>query len=149
MLPVQYIFSQIKIGNKNGECDGIYWLDKYSDHANPDSIRVVGSLKTVYSEVLTAPNGYIKINDKRYYADTSGNVDFKIKPGKYSVYAENIYSYGISTNIIEFVSGTAYQFFSYLKPLPPFADRVIDFPSEPAKPVKKLSSRAHDINKLN
>ena len=63
LFPEHHLFSQNQILNTNGECKGIYWLDKSSDYSNPDSIRIVGSIKRVTDILQSEPYCVLIINN--------------------------------------------------------------------------------------
>ncbi|MBA3673731.1 MAG: hypothetical protein H0W75_02035 [Chitinophagaceae bacterium] len=118
----QLSFSQKNTLKKQACNKGTYWLYRNYDKKNPDSIRVFGSIRRVNKNLESDPYGYLLINKIKYKADKDGKFDFKIKPGKYSVYAKNPFTYGIITEIIKFDIGVFYEFSFYLNQLPPIAD---------------------------
>ncbi len=100
---------------KKEDCKGTYSLSFGADKKKSDSVHISGSITAIQrDELFKNPYCYLKINGIKYNADKDGNFDFKIKPGKYSVYARNPHTYGLTTSPINFLIGNTYFFNFYL-----------------------------------
>jgi hypothetical protein len=122
LIPLHNLYCQIKNVKWKGKCTGTFWVERRPNHNNHDSILIFGTIKRVDINVETDPYGYIIIGNKQYKADREGNFIFKIKPGKYSIFAKNLYTYGLNVNPMDFVLGVSYEFRFYLKALPAEGD---------------------------
>lgn len=97
------------------DCKGTYSLFFGVDKKTSDSVHIYGFIRAIQGEeFFKNPYCYLKINGIEYNADKEGNFDFKIKPGKYSVYARNPHTYGLTINPIKFLKGYTYRFNFYL-----------------------------------